>query len=339
MTFWVAGAVVVSSAIGSSAAKSAAKTQAGAATQSVDLSKQISDEQIALQREQFAAQTALQREQFNAQKALEREQFEYQKGLQAPFQQAGVNALGRMQAGEFAQPGAFQFQTTDYRNMDYQTDPGYAFRLAEGQKALDRQAAARGGLISGGALKAATRYGQEMGSQEFQNAYQRAMAQEATNYNRALTGYNTDVARADTGYNRLAAMAGVGQTATDKIGAAGQTMVAGLGAAGQNMASGIGTAGQNMASNVGNALGAYGTNAANAYMGAANARASGYVGQANAINQGLGSYMNYSQGNNLLSALNQNRGVGSVNYGSMYSPSGAGGSVTATGASNYFAPY
>jgi hypothetical protein len=35
---------------------------------------------------------------------------------------------------------------------DFTTDPGYAFRLSEGQKGLDRQAAARGGLISGGAL-------------------------------------------------------------------------------------------------------------------------------------------------------------------------------------------
>jgi len=56
---------------------------------------------------------------------------------------------------------------------DFQADPGYAFRLAEGQKALDRQAAARGGLISGSALKAAARYGQDMGSQEYQSAFNR----------------------------------------------------------------------------------------------------------------------------------------------------------------------
>lgn len=281
MSGWVAGAVVVGSLVSADAAGDAASAQAGAADQSAATQKAISDQQIALQREQFAAQ-----------KALEREQFEYQKGLQAPFQQAGVNALSRMQAGEFAQPAAFRFQTTDYRDMDYQTDPGYAFRLAEGQKALDRQAAARGGLISGGALKAATRYGQEMGSQEFQNAYQRAMAQETTNYNRALTGYNTEVARSDTGYNRLAAMAGIGQTSTDKIGAAGQAMTSGIGAAGQAMTSGISSS-----------LGNYGTAASEAYMGAANARASGYVGQANAINQGLGTYLNYTQSQNMLNRL------------------------------------
>lgn len=286
MSGWVAGAVVVGSVISSSASKKAASSQAAAASEATAVQKGISDEQIALQREQLAAQTALQRE-----------QFEYQKGLQAPFQQAGVNALSRMQAGEFAQPAAFNFGAADYT-----ADPGYAFRLSEGQKALDRQAAARGGLISGSALKAATRYGQEMGSQEFQNAY-----------NRALTGYNIDVARSDTGYNRLAALAGIGQTATDKIGAAGQSMVAG-----------IGSAGQTAASNIGNALGNYGTAAAAGIGAAGQARASGYVGQANAINQGLGTYLNYSQNQSLLSRLNpRTPGYGgSIGYGAGYAGEG-----------------
>lgn len=55
----------------------------------------------------------------------------------------------------------------------FQADPGYGFRMSEGLKALDRQAAARGGLMSGAALKAAGRYGQESASQEFGNAYNR----------------------------------------------------------------------------------------------------------------------------------------------------------------------
>lgn len=265
MAIGTATAIIGGALLGASASKSAANTQAQAAAQSSAVSKDISDEAIALQREQFAAQ-----------KALEREQFEYQKSLQAPFQQAGVNALTRMQAGEFAPPAAFKFGANDY-----QADPGYAFRLSEGQKALDRQAAARGGLISGSALKAATRYGQQMGSDEYQNAY-----------NRALAGYNTEVARSDTGYNRLAALAGVGQTATDKVGSAGQSMVSGIGSAGQNMASGVN-----------NALNAYGTNAINAIGAAGQARASGYVGTANAANQGLGTYLNYTQNQSLLNRL------------------------------------
>jgi hypothetical protein len=96
--------------------------------------------------------------------ALERRMYEEGIARQQPFLQIGTNALNRLNA--LNQPGANAAQFL-------QMDPGYAFRLSEGQKSLDRQAAARGGLISGGALKAAARYGQDMGSQEFSNAYNR----------------------------------------------------------------------------------------------------------------------------------------------------------------------
>jgi hypothetical protein len=129
-----------------------------------------------------------------------------------PWRQAGLNALPQLQAQQNAMPAAFTGQ------VDLGQDPGYAFRLSEGQKALDRSAAARGGLISGGALKAAQRFGQDLGSQEYQNAY-----------NRALTGYNANVAREATGYNRLAALAGIGQTATSQTNAAGAANAANMG--------------------------------------------------------------------------------------------------------------
>ena len=179
MTFWVAGAVVGSALIGASTSRSAASTQSDAAKQAAE---------------------------------MQRQQFSEQALLQEPFRQAGIRALPQLEAQRNMMPGAFTGK------VDLTQDPGYAFRLSEGQKALDRSAAARGGLISGGALKAAQRFGQEMGSQEYQNAY-----------NRALTGYNADVAREATGYNRLAALAGYGQTATGQIGAAGQNMASNVG--------------------------------------------------------------------------------------------------------------
>jgi hypothetical protein len=180
MSGWVAGATVVSSLVGARTAKKAGETQAAAADRAAE---------------------------------LQREMFEQTRADQAPYREAGYNALANLQRTAGNVPGAFKFGAGDY-----QADPGYAFRLAEGQKALDRQAAARGGLISGGALKAATRFGQEMGSQEFGNAY-----------NRALTGYNTDVARENQLYNRQAALAGIGQTATNLVGQAGQNYATGAG--------------------------------------------------------------------------------------------------------------
>ena len=126
---------------------------------------------------------------------------------------AGNNALAQMQSGAFAQPAAFRFGASNF-----QADPGAAFRFKTGIDALNRTAAANAGLQSGAALKAATRYGQDFGSQEFGNAY-----------NRALTDYNADVARSNTGYNRLAGLADIGQTAGTQIGAAGQNYATNFG--------------------------------------------------------------------------------------------------------------
>jgi hypothetical protein len=182
-------AIIGSAILGAASSRSAAKTQAGAAQQAADIQKS---------------------------------QFEQIREDQAPYREAGYNALANLQRTAGNVPGAFKFGAGDY-----EADPGYAFRLSEGQKALDRQAAARGGLISGGALRAAQRYGQEMGSQEFGNAY-----------NRALTGYNTGVASENQLYNRQAALAGIGQTATNLVGQAGQNYATSAG----NLMTGAGAA-------------------------------------------------------------------------------------------------
>jgi hypothetical protein len=136
---------------------------------------------------------------------LQQQQFERQVELQAPFREAGVRALPELEAAS---------RYTPFGMGEFQADPGYGFRLSEGQKALDRQAAARGGLISGGALKAAQRYGQEMGSQEYTNAFNR---------------YQTE---RQARLNPLQSLAGMAQTSTGQLGQAGQTMATNVGEAG-----------------------------------------------------------------------------------------------------------
>ena len=189
--------------------------------------------------------------------------FEKTREDQAPYRTAGYNALAQMQRTAGNVPGAFKFGAGDFT-----ADPGYGFRLSEGQKALDRQAAARGGLISGGALKAATRFGQDMGSQEYQSAY-----------NRALTGYNTDVSRENQLYNRQAAMAGIGQTATNLVGQAGQ----------------------NYATNAGNLMTGAGAAQAAGQVGMANALTGG-------LGTYMNYSQNQAQNSLLQQALNRNRG-------------------------------
>jgi hypothetical protein len=231
----IAGGSVVSGLLGQRAASTTAGATERAAAQSADV-----------QREALAQQ---------------REMFERQIGLQEPWRQAGTNALAQMQAERAGMPPAFTGQ------VDLTQDPGYAFRLSEGMKALERSAAARGNLLSGGTLKGIQRYGQDLASQEYQNAY-----------NRALTQYNAATQREATGYNRLAALAGVGQTA------AGQQASALTG--------------------MGGAIGQTAANLGNLYMGAGQAagqaRASGYLGLGNTLTGALGTGLNYLQAQQLM---------------------------------------
>lgn len=174
---------------------------------------------------------------------VQREMFERQVELSEPWRKAGEQALNKL------------IPLTDYQQFgmqQFQADPGYGFRMSEGMKALERSAAARGGLLSGATLKGIQRFGQDLGSQEYMNAFNRYQTERAARL------------------QPLQSLAGIGQTTAQQLGQAGQTM----------------------ASNVGEAL----------TSGAA-ARASGYVGGANALTQGLGTYLNYSQGQNMLNAL------------------------------------
>jgi hypothetical protein len=161
-------------------------------------------------------------------RASEMEYRQYQEDVarQKPFYDVGVNALPEL------------VEASKYRNFDmnqFQADPGYAFRLKEGQQALDRQAAARGGLISGGALKAATRYGQEMGSQEYTNAFNRYQVER------------------EARLRPLQSLTGMGQSTGQQISQQGQQM----------------------ASNIGNNMGSAAAARASGYVGTANALTGG----------------------------------------------------------------
>ena len=127
---------------------------------------------------------------------LQKEMFDKQVELQAPWRQAGERALTKLESAADYTPFSYNAFTAD---------PGYAFRLAEGQKALERSAAARGGLISGAALKAAERYGQNVASDEYTNAFNRYQTERAARL------------------QPLQSLAGVGQTSANSIGQAAGT--------------------------------------------------------------------------------------------------------------------
>jgi hypothetical protein len=138
------GALIASGLMGANASSGAAKTQAQSAREANELMYKM---------------------------------YQEQKGLQEPFREAGLTAQNQLLdlLGLSKNTGAEGFgkYAKDFSMSDFTADPGYGFRLSEGQKQLDRQTAIRGGQISGGAMKAAARYGQEMGSQEYTNAFNR----------------------------------------------------------------------------------------------------------------------------------------------------------------------
>jgi hypothetical protein len=135
--------------------------------------------------------------------AFQRESRDQALALQAPYRQASYAATAALmdmtglsrgtpsgRTIDLAQnPSTGVFETpnlADYPTYDFKTDPGYAFRLAEGDKAVQNSLAAKGGVLSGAATKSALRYAENYASQEYQNVY-----------------------------NRIAGIAGFGQTATN----------------------------------------------------------------------------------------------------------------------------
>jgi len=168
----LAGANIGSGLDAADSAGDAASTQAAAADRSEALQKQMFDKQMELQEPFRAAGIAGQNRLLTLLGIDPNPQVGGGGGLLGSIIPV-VNSLNPSGLSVNRNDPEFGKYAKDFSMSDFQADPGYGFRLSEGLKALDRQAAARGGLISGGALKAATRYGQEMGSQEYQNAFNR----------------------------------------------------------------------------------------------------------------------------------------------------------------------
>lgn len=224
-----AGASLIGGAMASSAADKAAKTQARSADKATELQKQMYEEGVVRQK---------------------------------PFYEAGITAQNRLMdllgLSDRTTAEGYGSGIRPFGMSDFQADPGYAFRMKEGLKGLDQQAAARGGLISGNALRAAQQYGQDLGSQEYQNAYNRYR----TNRSDVLTP--------------LQSILGQGQTT----------------------ASELGRTGANYATNAGSNMMAAGAARASGYTGSADAWNRALGGAAGTIVSGLNANQMYGSGYN-----------------------------------------
>ena len=216
----------------------------------------------------------------------------------------GYQAAPDLMVGNYQDPGDFTMEK-------FQEDPGYAFRMSEGLKALDRTAAARGGLISGSALKAASRYGQDMASQEYQNAFNRYNQNRAFNSNlfNANRAYQTGQYNLNRNFN-----ADLYQTnRSNALSPLGTLM-----SSGQNAANQMGAAGQNYAGNASNTFQQAGNAAAAGINTAGQANAAGQMGVANSLGNAINTAASSYNQANLLNALRGSTPVTSSGWGDTY---------------------
>ncbi len=159
-----------------------------------------------------------------------------------PYQQAGTQALGGYQEQLATLPG-YTDRINQYTSSidpimskiqstnldDYQTSPGYEFRMQQGQRALEASRAAGGNLNSGATGKALLEYGQGIGSAEYQNyltnLYNQIGGVQAQiggvqagqqSVGQTLDAYGNLI---NTGYNAAAAKANLGMGAAQQQGA------------------------------------------------------------------------------------------------------------------------
>ena len=192
----VGGALLGSAILGSSAAGKASNAQQQAAAQASDVQRDI---------------------------------FERQTELQAPFREAGLAGQNRLLellgiGGTAGAPDYGKYATAEFGADKFKADPSYAFRMSEGMKALERSAAARGGLMSGATLKGIQRYGQDLASTEYQNAFNRYQAERAG----TLNPYQALAGTAQSSANTLGQQAGqLGQQLSSNIIGAGNAQASG----------------------------------------------------------------------------------------------------------------
>jgi len=95
-------------------------------------------------------------------------------GYQQPYSEFGQQALSPLSALLFgknydSKTGEFSNIGEEERMSNFLQSPGYQFRLSEGMRSIEKSQAARGNLLSGGAMKELGSFSQGLASDEYGN--------------------------------------------------------------------------------------------------------------------------------------------------------------------------
>ena len=132
--------------------------------------------------------------------------YEEAVGRLVPYAAVGESALGQLAHGlGFDVPGFEDVEAKGgllerFDAEKFEKDPGYEFVRDEGERAVERSAAARGSVLSGSTLKALTRFNQGLAAQQYQQAYER------------------DIGERKFGVETLAGVSRMGQQAAERQG-------------------------------------------------------------------------------------------------------------------------
>jgi len=244
---------ILGASVASNAASKAASTQADAAKQAAQLESDYSNKALDYQNNIWN-QTQSNLNPYVKSGTAANSALSYALGLGGNAGSTGLNSGSLLKSYD-----SFNAPTT----LDEQNDPGYQARLKLGTDAIQRSAAAKGGIVTGGTAKALNTYGQDYASNEYSNVYNRALQGYTANANNYYTGQNN-------AYSRLTGLANSGQSAAGTLGSLGQS-------ASNNVSNNLLSTSQNMAQQ---------------YNNAAAATASGYTGSANAWNSAIGGSSN-----------------------------------------------
>ena len=239
-----AGASIFNGIEGSSAAKTASSQEVAQQNQALDFQKQV---------------------------------FAQQQANQAPYLAAGSTSLGQLMtalgngtcgAGSLGAVPQFTGSFTAPTLADAQQTPGYQFTAQQGSKGILEGAAAAGGAISGGTLKALDSFNTGLADSTYNDVFNRALQTYNTGlqgYQAQLQGYQTAANAQQQEFSQMFAPAQLGENATANI---NQT-------------------GTQVSQNVGNLMSQIGQSEAAGTVGSANAITSGVSGAANSASQTL----------------------------------------------------
>lgn len=188
------------------------------------------------------------------------------------------------------QPFTEQFQAPTEADMQA-NDPGYQTRMDAAMQAMQRSAAAKGTLLTGGFQKGMGQSMQDYGSNEYQNYYNQKVGEYGSRYN---INTNNQLNSISTNRNNMLDQFGMSTTnrqLSDQENAQAFNQYLGLNTLYANVGMGLAGMGANASGNLSNAGGSI----ADLYAQLGNANAAGTVGSANAWNGALGNIGNTFQ--------------------------------------------